>query len=70
MGRPRKQPPVSVPAGLKYCWACRSILPPASFATDRQQHDGKRMDCRACDSAAATARIKARRARLKLQLAA
>lgn len=70
LGRPRKQPPVSVPADMKYCWACRSTLPLASFAIDRQQHDGKKMDCRVCDSAAATARIKARSERLKLQLAA
>jgi hypothetical protein len=55
---------------MKYCWACRSVLPLASFATDRHRHDGKKMDCRTCDSAAAYARIQARRARLKLQVTA
>ena len=69
-GRPRKQPPVPVPIAMKYCWACRSVLPLASFATDRHRHDGKKMDCRTCDSAAAYARIQARRARLKLQVTA
>ncbi len=70
VGRPRKQPPVPVPADTKYYWTCHSVLPPASFATDRQQHDGKKMDCRTCDSAAAYAGIQVRRARLKDQLAA
>lgn len=67
MGRLRKQPPVSMPFGSKYCFSCRSPLPLPSFATDRQQYDGKKLDCRTCDN---TARVQRRRERLKQQVAA
>lgn len=66
-GRPRKKPPIFVPAGMKYCWSCQSALPLTSFVVDRRQPDGKKMDCGRCDNAARVAR---RRARLRLQLAA
>lgn len=70
MGRLRKQPPVLVPAGLKYCFSCHATLPLLSFATDRQQHDGKKLDCRTCDNAARAVRVQRRRERLKRQAAA
>lgn len=70
MARPRKSPPVDVPTGSKYCFRCRRILPLATFATDNQQHDGKRMDCRTCDSAATAARDRKRRLMRNQRLAA
>lgn len=70
MGRPRKQPPVAVPDGSQYCFECEAVLPAASFAADRNRHDGKRITCRTCDHAARLQRDRQRRARLKLQLAA
>lgn len=56
MPMPRKLAPVQVPAGMKYCFACCSILPVTSFTTDRKRWDGKRADCARCDCAAAYAR--------------
>lgn len=58
-GRPRKQPPVPVPADQKFCWGCQSVLPLSSFATDNKNHDRKRINCRSCDDAARRARLKA-----------
>lgn len=70
MGRLRKQPPVPVPEGSRYCFQCAVVLPAASFAADRNRHDGKRITCRTCDNAARHLRDRRRRARLKFQLAA
>lgn len=67
VGRPRKQAPVAVPDGSQYCFDCETVLPVASFTADRNRHDGKRINCRACANAA---RVQARRARLQLQVAA
>jgi len=69
-GRPRKDPPVNVPSGSKYCFRCHSVLPLASFATDNKTYDSKRADCRACDNAASAARDKHRRALRNMRLAA
>ncbi|VWX46626.1 hypothetical protein NOVOSPHI9U_10166 [Novosphingobium sp. 9U] len=64
LGRPRKSAPLSVAPGCKFCFRCQGHLPLASFAIDRKTHDGKRADCRACDSKQAAARSKRRRERL------
>lgn len=69
-GKPRKEPPAPLRAGMKHCWSCSSDLPLAAFATDRKTHDAKRAACRVCDSRAASARAAQRRARLKAQVIA
>lgn len=56
MGRPRKQPPVTVLEGSQYCFDCESVLPSTYFATDKNRHNGKRISCRTCDNAARTRR--------------
>lgn len=67
MPRPRKTPPVDVPEGSKYCFSCRSTLPLLSFATDAKNWDGKKLDCRKCDSTAASLRADTRRRMLRNQ---
>lgn len=66
VGRPRKQPPVPVPDGARYCWACQSVLPVASFTADRRRA-APRLTCRACDATARARRKRERNARLKSQ---
>jgi len=66
--RPRKMPPVDVPAGSKFCFKCNLVLPLLAFATDAKQYDGKKFDCRRCDSAAAYARKVRKRDRERVHL--
>ncbi|RVT93424.1 hypothetical protein [Sphingomonas crocodyli] len=60
--RSRKTPPVPVPDGSKFCFKCKLVLPLALFAKDAKQYDGKKHDCRRCDSAAAYQRQLRKRA--------
>lgn len=68
MPRARKTPPVHIPVGCKFCFRCSTVKLHAAFATDRKTWDGKRADCRVCDSAAATLRDKLRREHRKASL--
>jgi uncharacterized paraquat-inducible protein A len=68
VGRPRKQPPVPLADGFRYCWACQSARPLASFTIDRRAADGLKADCRRCDATARAKRKRERAARLKAQL--
>lgn len=67
LGRPRKQPPVPVPDGSRYCWSCQTVHPRASFTIDRRAADGLKADCRRCDATARARRKRERNARLKSQ---
>lgn len=67
VGRPRKQAPVTLADGERYCWGCRSALPVASFTADRFRADGLKLNCRKCDGAARARRKRERNARLKSQ---
>ncbi|HEX8554456.1 MAG TPA: hypothetical protein VF695_07095 [Sphingomonas sp.] len=68
-GRPRKQPPVFVADGMRYCWACKSALPLASFNIDRWRADGLKLNCRKCDGTARARRKRERYARLNSRAA-
>jgi hypothetical protein len=67
LGRPRKQPPVPVADGMRYCWTCEAVLPIASFNIDRWRVDGLKLNCRSCDGSARARRKRERNARLKSQ---
>ena len=67
LGRPRKQPPVPVADGMRYCWAGKSVLPLASFDIDRWRADGRKLNCRRCEASARARRKRERNARLKSQ---
>lgn len=49
MPRPRKQPPVPVADGHKFCFHCQTVKPQPDFAKDRSRWDGLRPMCRECD---------------------
>lgn len=66
-GRPRKCPPAPLPDGSRYCWACESALPLASFYADPRYADGVRSSCRRCEATARARRKRDRNARMKSQ---
>lgn len=43
---PRRTPPVKVPPGSKWCWACKAQHRTADFSPDARRSDGLRQYCR------------------------
>lgn len=44
----RKIIPVPVPAGHRYCFGCRAVLPLTDFGRCRRSKEGRTMRCRKC----------------------
>lgn len=45
---PRKNVPVPVPPGSKYCHGCQSVHPHGGFHSNRTQPDGLASQCKGC----------------------
>jgi hypothetical protein len=50
---PRKNIPVPVPPGSKFCHACQTVHPVSAFNRNRSQSDGLCSQCRVCAKATA-----------------
>jgi hypothetical protein len=47
----RKEPPVPVPQGSKFCFKCSKVHLVEAFAVDNSKWDRRRPCCRSCDVA-------------------
>jgi hypothetical protein len=44
----KRNVPVPVPPGSKWCFRCSQLLPLQSFSIDRRKADGRAYGCRKC----------------------